>query len=52
MSAPFLVQVTVLTGPPLETQVRACDVGSWDSDAVSEPDGGDIMTHEQQTVHS
>ena len=52
MSSLFLVQVTLLTGPPLETQVRVCDVGSQDSDAVSEPDGGDIMTHGQQTVHS
>ena len=37
MSSPFLVQVTVLTGPPLETQVRVCDVRSYDSDTVSRP---------------
>ena len=37
MTTPFLLQVTVLTGPPLETQVRVCDVRSYDSDAVSGP---------------
>ena len=37
MSTPFLLQVTVLTGPPLETQVRVCDVRSCDSDIIREP---------------
>ena len=28
MGAPFLLQVTVLTGPPLETQDTVCEEGS------------------------
>ena len=37
MSTPSLLHVTVLTGPPMETQVRVYDERSWDSDTVSRP---------------
>ena len=37
MSTPFLLQMTLLTGPPLETQFRVCDVRLWDSDALRKP---------------
>ena len=52
MGSPFLLQVTVLTGPPLETQDTVCDEGSKVSSSLlselttcrTEKNNGDISS--------